>query len=303
MDYKNNDRVIEVRTSYALNRIYNYVNRRNFKEHMLVLEALVETIDEDNKNRFLELVKNSCNEQILGASKKEILFSFQSIYEKPTEIAEHLGLSRSYYYNLYKELLARNYATDTFKESLKPKLDKDSIQMCVVINSFIDSMDYLTGDDFYPYYDAFRSLELEFWIIYKKIESVLTDVTLIDKFMFKLCALLEIDINTINYLLRNITTIERMNSNQISGRQQFRQEVFNMFYLKGFTKGEVGKNIFGREAKAYYSKSYDKTTKNITNNEWEFNLTYTPTLDWAHIDKLEVLKVINLFKSFVNAKL
>lgn len=304
MDYKNNDRVIEVRAAYALNRIYNYVNRRNFKDHMIMLESLAETIDEDNKDRFLEFAKDSCDEQILGASKKEILFAFQSIYERPTAISHHLGLSRSYYYNLYKELLARNYDTDAFKETLIAKSDKKTIEMCMLINSFIDNMDYLTGDDYYPYYDAFRSLELEFWVIYKRLEYVFgQNITLIDKFIYKLCVMSEIDFSSINYLLRNITVIERMDKNQISGKQQFRQEIFNMFYLKGFTKGEIGSNIFGRAKKAYYSQSYEKTTKDITANNWEFSLIYIPTLDWMQTNKNEVLKFISLFKGFVNAGL
>jgi hypothetical protein len=37
MDLKDNDRIIEVRAAYALNRIYNYVNRKNFKEHLILL--------------------------------------------------------------------------------------------------------------------------------------------------------------------------------------------------------------------------------------------------------------------------
>ena len=71
-ELKQNKRLIEVRTAYALNRIYNYVNRKNFKEHMIILESLVESLDEANKDVFLNIVKASVGENIVGASKKEI---------------------------------------------------------------------------------------------------------------------------------------------------------------------------------------------------------------------------------------
>ena len=32
MNLKDNNRFIEIRAAYALNRIYNYVNKKNFKE-------------------------------------------------------------------------------------------------------------------------------------------------------------------------------------------------------------------------------------------------------------------------------
>ena len=301
---KQNKRLIEVRTAYALNRIYNYVNRKNFKEHMIILESLVESLDETNKDVFLDIVKSSVGENILGASKKEIYAAMKVLSDdKKNEMAKKLGVSSSSLYRLYAELANRDFINDEFISTLKPVLSEQGTEICKVINDFIDNFNYLTGDDYYEHYDHFRSIELEFLIIYNKIVEILGHPRAVDSFLFKLCMALEIDWSTISTLVRSINFIARENTNQIMGKQQTRQEIFNLFYLKGFTKGEIGKNIFGKDGKVYYTKSYEKTTKDITKDEWEFSLTYTPTLDWEHLNKEEVLKFISLFKGFVNAQL
>lgn len=303
-ELKENKRIIELRTAYALNRIYNYINRKNFKEHMIILESLVESIDESNKEVFLDLVKKSVGENLLGASKKEIYATMKVFSNnKPTDIAKRLGISRSYLYTNYGDLANREFMTKEFIDSLVPSLDEKGTNICLIINNFIENFSYLTGDDYYLHYDHFRSIELEFLIIYNKIAEILGSPRAVDSFLFKLCSALEIDWSTISSMLRSINFIERSHTNQIMGKQQVRQEIFNLFYLKGFTKGEIGKTIFNKSSKTFYSKNYERTTQDITKNEWEFSLTYTPTLDWTHLDKDEALKFISLFKGFVNAEL
>ena len=302
-ELKYNRRLIEVRTAYTLNRIYNYINRKNFKEHLILLECLAESIDEANKDVFLDLVKNSVGENILGASKKEILASVKVYDDKPKKIIEKLGLSSAKYYGIYGDLKDRNFINETFVNDLKPVLDENGTELCKVINNFVDNFKYLTGEDYYDKYDNPRTLELEFMIIYNKIIEIVQSPRQIETFIYKLCCNLDIDWSTISYLVRNINFINRTNTNQIMGKQQTRLELFNLFYLKGFSKGEIGKVIFNRDNRTFYHKSYESSTRDITKNEWEFNLTYCPTLDWSTLNKDEVLKFISLFKGFVDANL
>lgn len=303
MTLKDNDRMIEVRTAYALNRIYNYINKKNFKEHLILLECLVESVDEENKDTFLELVKNSVGENILGASKKEVYAAMKAFGSKPVDIMRRLGLSRYKFNEIYIDLRNRDFINDKFIESLKPVLDERGRNICILINNFIENFTYLTGDDYFEHYDHERTLELEFLIIYNKIVEILQNPNAVEHFLYKICTTLEIDWSTISSLLRNINFISRNNTNQIMGAQQLRQEIFNLFYLKGFNKNEIGKNIFNKKSGIYYNKGYEKTTKDITKDDWEFSLTYTPTLEWDHLSKDDVLKFISLFKGFVNAQL
>lgn len=303
-ELKTNKRLIEVRTAYALNRIYNYINRKNFKEHMIILESLAESLDDKNKDIFLNITKNSVGENILGASKKEIYAAMKVFSDnKPTEIAKKLGISRSYLYTTYGDLARREFINEDFIKELNPVLDDKSIEICKLMNSFIDNFTYLTGEDYYEHYDNPRSIELEFLIIYNKIVEILGNARAVDSFLFKLCMTLELNWATISTLIRSINFIARENTNQIMGKQQTRQEIFNLFYLKGFTKGEIGRAIFGKDSKLFYTNTYAKSTRDITKNEWEFSLTYTPTLDWNFLDKKAALQFISLFKGFVNAGL
>lgn len=302
-DLKNNERLIEVRTAYALNRIYNYVNRKNFKEHLILLEALAESIDESNKDVFIDLTKKSVGENILGASKKEIYAAMQVFFEKTNVIADKLGISRSNLYTNYGDLKNRNFINDKFISELHPVLDTKGIELCKFLNNFMDNFTYLTGDDYYEHYDHFRAMELEFLIIYNKIMEILGSPRALDNFLFKICSELGLDWSTISALVRGINFISRENTNQIMGKQQTRQEIFNLFYLKGFNKNEIGKTIFGKNGSIFYTNSYSKTTENITKDAWQFSLTFTPTLDWEHLDKESVLKFISVFKGFVNANL
>ena len=303
MDLKTNDRIIEVRTAYALNRIFNYINRKKFKEHVIILECLAESIDEDNKDRFLKMMEVSTQERIVGASKKEILATFQAFYKKPTLIASKMGISRSYFYNIYNDLLSRNFINDKFIEELKPSLSKDYLPMCLLINSFLDNFTYMSGDPYYSHYDSPRVMELEFYLIYDSLFRIYQGSSNMENFLYKICTTMEIDWSSISYLLRNIHVIQRLNNDKVLGTKQFKQELFNLGYLKGLKKYEIGKSLFGLEGKTFYSKSYDNMTKDITEDDWEFDLTFTPTVDWQHIKHEDVLKFIELFRSFVNEQL
>ena len=303
MSLKTNNRIVEIRTAYALNRVYNYVNRKKFKEHVILLECLAESIDEDNKDRFLKLMELSTQEKIVGASKKEILATFQAFYEKPTIIAERMGISRSYFYNLYKDLLSRDFINDNFIKSLKPSLSEDYLPMCELINSFLDNFKYLTGEPYYNHYDSPRVMELEFWLIYDKLYTIFQGSSNMEKFLYKVCTTLDIDWASISYLLRNVHLIQRLSVDKVLGIKQFKEELFNLGYLKGYKKYEIGNTLFGLNGKIYYNKSYDSVTKDITKDDWEFQLTFTPTLDWQNIKHEDVLKLIEVFRSLVDERL
>lgn len=298
-----NNRFVEVITSYMLNRVCNYINRKKYKEHITILNCFVRSLDEKYEAKFLELFEKSYNEQILGASKKEIFAAMKMRYVTPKEMSSKLGLSRYKFNNIYKELINRDFMTDEWLSSLKTVSDKDTIALCRSINSFVDNFQYLAGEPYYRHYELYRSIELEFYILHNTLLKILGSSQVVEKFLYNICLELGIDWSTISYLLRNLHIISRNDDIQINGNKQLKQEIFNLYYLKGFNKGDVGEYIFNKPRNTYYSSGYDYMTKDITNDEWEFSLTYTPTLDWAHIDKEEVLKFIDIFRSFTNEKL
>lgn len=296
-------RLTEVITSYTINRICNYVNRKKYKEHITILQNLVTSIDPEYKEKFEDLFTKSYNEKILGASRKEIYGAMKFRYEKNRDIAKKLGLSMYKFNNSYKDLASRDFMNDEWFDSLVPICDDKTYEMCKAINTFVDNFNYLAGEPYYRGYDLFRSIELEFYIIHMTLLNILGSSSVVEKFLFNVCTGLDIDWGNISYLLRNVNIISRNNDIQMNGNRQLKQEIFNLMYLKGFSKADVGEVIFHKDRKVYYSGSYNYLTEDITKDEYEFSVTYVPTLDWEALDKDEVLKFIDVFRSFSNEQL
>lgn len=296
-------RFTEVISAYTVNRICNYINRKKYKEHIAIISSLLTSIDEDYEERFLWLFNNSFNEQILGADKKEIYAAMKVKYKTPKRIAEKMGISRYKLNNTYKDLIVRDFIKPEWLQTLKPECDEKTYEMCRIMNNFLDNFQYLAGEPYYRHYELFRCVELEFYIIHSTLLRILGSPSVVEKFLYNICVNLEIDWATISYLLRNLNLISRNNDIQMNGNKQLKQEIFNLMYLKGFNKGDVGEYIFNKDRRSYYSSGYDYLTKDITDDEFEFSMTMSPTLDWEPVNKEDVLKFIDIFRDFSNERL
>lgn len=296
-------RFTEVTSAYTINRICNYINRKKYKEHITILGDLLKSVDKDYENSFVELFNNSYNEQILGASKKEIYASMKLKYKTPKKMAEKMGISRYKLNNTYKDLMVRDFIKPEWLKKLTPICDEKTYEMCKIMNNFLDNFQYLAGEPYYRHYDLFRCMELEFYIIHSTLLRILGSPAVVEKFLYNVCTDLEIDWATISYLLRNLNLISRNNDIQLNGNKQLKQEIFNLMYLKGFNKGDVGEYIFNKDRRSYYSSGYDYLTKDITEDEFEFSMTMSPTLDWEPVNKDDVLKFIDIFRNFSNERL
>lgn len=296
-------RFTEVISAYTVNRICNYINRKKYKEHIAIISSLLTSIDEDYEERFLWLFNNSFNEQILGADKKEIYAAMKVKYKTPKKIAEKMGISRYKLNNTYKDLIVRDFIKPEWLQTLKPECDEKTYEMCRIMNNFLDNFQYLAGEPYYRHYELFRCVELEFYIIHSTLLRILGSPSVVEKFLYNICVNLEIDWATISYLLRNLNLISRNNDIQMNGNKQLKQEIFNLMYLKGFNKGDVGEYIFNKDRRSYYSSGYDYLTKDITDDEFEFSMTMSPTLDWEPVNKEDVLKFIDIFRDFSNERL
>lgn len=296
-------RFTEVISAYTINRVCNYVNRKKYKEHITIISSLLKSIDEKYEDMFVYLFNNSFNEQILGADRKEIYGAMKVKYKTPKRISEKMGISRYKLNSSYKDLITRNFIKSEWLEKLTPVCDEETYEMCRIMNNFIDNFQYLAGEPYYQNYELFRSIELEFYIIHSTLVRILGSQSVVEKFLYNVCVNLDIDWGNISYFLRNLNKISRNDDIQLNGNKQLKQEIFNLMYLKGFNKGDVGEYIFNKDRKTYYSSGYDYLTKDITNDEFEFSMMLSPTLDWEPVDKDDVLKFIDIFRNFSNERL
>lgn len=303
MEEKAERRLTEVVSSYTVNRVCNYVNRKKYKEHITILSDLLKSINEHYESLFVELFNNSYNEQILGADKKEIYAAMKVRYKTPKDMAEKMGISRYRFNSMFKDLSVRNFITSEWLDTLSPVCDENTYEMCKIMNNFLDNFQYLAGEPYYRNYELARCIELEFYIIHSTLLQILGSQAVVEKFLYNICVDLDIDWATVSYFLRNLNKITRNDDIQMNGNKQLKQEIFNLMYLKGFNKGDVGEYIFNKDRKTYYSGGYEYLTKDITDDEFEFSMVMSPTLDWQPVNKESMLKLIGIFRDFSNERL
>lgn len=301
-NFKNNDRLLEIRTAFILNKLSNLHDRKQVKGTLIILLSIVEAINEDYKDSFYSLLERSRYEQVLGASRKELFTMLSVYYNKVGSMAKKCNMSYSGFRNKYIDLLNSNYINEAYINSLKPVfiVDDTTREICTLICDFVDNFDYLVGARNFEHCDDNRTYELEFYVIYSKLISIFRNSMVVEKIIYNITTQLDLEWSSISFMLRGLFKISRQD--QTFGLTQLKQELFNLYYLKGFKKSVIGPNLFDGN-KNYYSHTYSKQTKDITNDKFEFMITYVSTLQWEYIEKDTVIDFIELFKTFADAEL
>lgn len=293
------DRLLEVKIAYHLNMVSKFINQKKREETIKLLSCLLTTVNESWKDDFNELIVKSINDNILGATKKEIYVMLNKYYKKRGLMAKKAGYKNPKSFTHAYSEYHNKPITDDYLESLTPVFitDSNKREMCLLISKFFDDFYYLVGEPYFQYYKHPRTVELEFWLIYKTLTELYQNAALTDKFIFNMTTIFDIEWATISFLARHILDITR--NSAFKNSTQFRQEVFNLFYAKGFTISEISNNVFKTDIN-YYSDGYKRSTKNILNSPFEFAITYVPTLDWTYLNLDEALKFINIFDNVVS---
>lgn len=291
-----NKRLLEVKVAYKLNSIVNMVNQKKKKETLMVLSCLLTSIKEDYKVIFERLLEMSCNENILGATEKELYTMFKTFYKTREAMSKAAGYTNPSSFTRVYRTYYNTEITKDYLDSLIPIFikDEDTFTVCSILSSFFDGFKLLIGEPNYKYCDHYRSIELEFWLIYDKLISIINNGAIVDKFLVNMTTLLNIDWGTISGMLRGLLYITR--NSVINNKLQFKQEIFNLYYLKGFKISDVTKYVLQTKTN-YYTDNYKRITKDITKSNFEFAVTYTPTLDWTRLNKEEAMKFIEVMYS------
>ncbi len=293
-----NDRLLEIKVALHLNKVSSLINQKVKHETIQTLGCFLNAVNPKYGVMFKELLGVCTNENILGASKKEIFAMLKMYYKKREEMSKAMGYTnpRSFY-NAYKEYY--NSITEDYLKTLTPVFIKDNEtkELCTLISSFMDEFSYLTGDPYYPNYDHPRSVELEIWLIYNHLLNLFQNTGKVEKFIYDFSNQFNIDWGTLSTIHRNMIAITR--KSDLKNSVQFRQEFFNLFYMKGFNLFEITNKVMKTKTN-YYSKTYERSVKNILNDPFEFQITYVPTLEWSHLDKDAALKYIEVFYDVVN---
>ena len=293
-----NKRLQEIRLAILINRMDKRLDNNNFKIAIDILSVLAYTFGEEYLKAFEEFVSKSVHNNILGVNDEEIIASFIEIGVAPTEISKQLGLNYQRFTNRFKKHISNPDLLEDIKNKYPNTIfDEKYIILWNTLYRFLVNIKFPVGEKYHSLRENKRTLELEFYLIYSKFLDILTNETLIGKFIFSICNTFNIDFNTINYLKSNIVYITRIMPHFTYNNRYLKQEITTLYLTKGVKKGTIGSKIFNKGSNYLYQKDTKVFGNTIKENDmlWQ----YITTLDWNRINANEVIRFIDLFHDFI----
>lgn len=294
---KENRRLKELKLSFYINYIDHANDKLIYNKIMKLLSALIGSVGKEEHEIFTELTMKSVGGNLLNATDKEIVATANTFFSN-MRASKLLGISNATFYNRYNDLINRDFMTDSFLESLKPLYDNEkAFNVIDLVINFIENFKFDIGNDDIDIKNNNRTLEIEFWLIYDKIMSILQNNIVCDKFLFNICNLFNIDYNDIAQLKNNIHIITRQYPHFRYNNRYFMQEIVYLYDKKGLSKCQISSKVLGKDNNFLYIGTNKSYTKLIDSDDAEWQ--YVPTIDWSKIDETSVTKFIDLFHTLI----
>lgn len=297
MDLKENARLKELKLSFHINYIDKSKDKLNYSRLIKILSCLAGAFGREEHSTFAKLTMQTVGENLLKATDKEIVATTKAFFSN-REAARLLGVVENTFYNRYGDLLSRDFITKEYLEGLKPLFPSEKETMVIgILNKFIDDFKFEIGNNDMDIRDNERTLEIEFWLIYDKLMSILHNSIVCDKFIFNICNVFNIDYSDIAQLKNNVHVITRQYPYFRYSNRYFMQELVYLYTKKGLSKCQIATKVLGKKSNFLYvgtNKSYNNLIDN-TNVDWQ----YVPTIDWEKLNKGSIIKFINLFHTFI----
>lgn len=291
-----NKRLKEIKLGLYLNHIDKTKDKMKYFRLVNVLGSLAASFGGDVKEAFTEALKGSVCDGLLNASNKEIVSCYRCYFSK-SQIAKRLGLTTAGFDFRYRGEITREF-DKKFIDSLEPTLTNEKSEFMVdqLIN-FIEKFKVPTSNNIVKELDEKRTLEIDFYLIYNKLGEIFRNDAFISKFIYNICDAFELDYSSVNNLKNNIHLINRSFPNFRYNSPYFKQELFTLFTLRGYSKGKIGTEVFGRNASYLYNnaKLFDKIIPE-EDRAWQ----YYPTVDWEGMDVLSIKKFIAILHEFID---
>ena len=297
MDLKENARLKELKLSFHINYIDKSKDKLNYSRLIKILSCLAGAFGREEHSTFAKLTMQTVGENLLKATDKEIVATTKAFFSN-REAARLLGVVENTFYNRYGDLLSRDFITNEYLEGLKPLFPSEKETMVIdILNKFIDDFKFEIGNNDIDIRDNERTLEIEFWLIYDKLMSILHNSIVCDKFIFNICNVFNIDYSDIAQLKNNVHVITRQYPYFRYGNRYFMQELVYLYNKKGLSKCQIATKVLGKDKNFLYVGTNKNYTQLINNDNVSWQ--YVPTIDWERLNKGTVMKFINLFHTFI----
>lgn len=293
-----NKRLQEIRLAIVINRIDKKLDDSNFKKVIDLLSVLAYTFGEEYLQAFEQFVSKSINNNILGVNDEEIIASFVEAKIAPTQMSKDLCMNYQRFVDRFHKYIRNDNLIEEVSEKYNTTIFDE--KYCVLWNTiyrFLVNIKFPVGNKEHKLREHKRTLELEFYLIYSKLADILTNETLVSKFIFSICNTFNIDFNTINLLKSNLIYITRTLPHFTYNNRYLKQEITTLYITKGVKKGTIGSKIFNKGSNYLYQRD-TKVFGNIIKEE-DMNWQYITTMNWEHINATEVIRFIDLFHDFI----
>lgn len=290
-----NKRLKEIKLGIYLNHIDRTKDKMQYFRLVNVLASLASSFGDDIKEAFEEALKASICDGFINASNKEMVCCYRAYFSK-MQIAKRLGITNAGFDYRYKGEISREFDKE-FIDGLEPMLESEKASFMVdQLVNFIEKFKVPANNTIVKELDEKRTLELDFYLVYNKLFELYRNDAFITKFIYNMCNAFELDYSTINNLKNNIHLINRSFPNFRYNNPYFKQELYTLFTLRGYSKGTIGTEVFGRNASYLYNnaKLFGKVIPE-EDRAWQ----YTSTLDWEGMDIMSVKKFIAILHEFV----
>lgn len=293
-----NKRLQEIRLAILINRMDKRLDDNNFKKAIDILSVLSYTFGEDYLHAFEEFVSKSIHNNFLGVNDEEIVASFVEAGIAPTQMSKDLCMNYQRFIVRFNKYITNpnlvKEVSDKYPDSI---FDEKYIILWNVIYSFLINFQFPVGEKYHSLREHKRTLEIEFYLIYSKLVEILTNESLVGKFIFSICNTFNIDFNTINHLKSNLVYITRILPHFTYNNRYLKQEITTLYLNKGVKKGTIGSKIFNKGSNYLYQRDTKVFGNKIKEEDmlWQ----YIPTIDWTHINANDVIHFIDLFHEFI----
>ncbi len=293
-----NKRLQEIRLAILINRMDKRLDDNNFKKAIDILSVLSYTFGEDYLHAFEEFVSKSIHNNFLGVNDEEIVASFVEAGIAPTQMSKDLCMNyQRFIVRFNKYITNPNLVKEVYDKYPDSIFDEKYIILWNVIYSFLINFQFPVGEKYHSLREHKRTLEIEFYLIYSKLVEILTNESLVGKFIFSICNTFNIDFNTINHLKSNLVYITRILPHFTYNNRYLKQEITTLYLNKGVKKGTIGSKIFNKGSNYLYQRDTKVFGNKIKEEDmlWQ----YIPTIDWTHINANDVIHFIDLFHEFI----
>ena len=293
-----NKRLQEIRLAILINRMDKRLDDNNFKKAIDIISVLSYTFGEDYLHAFEEFVSKSIHNNFLGVNDEEIVASFVEAGIAPTQMSKDLCMNYQRFIVRFNKYITNpnlvKEVSDKYPDSI---FDEKYIILWNVIYSFLINFKFPVGEKYHSLREHKRTLEIEFYLIYSKLVEILTNESLVGKFIFSICNTFNIDFNTINHLKSNLVYITRILPHFTYNNRYLKQEITTLYLNKGVKKGTIGSKIFNKGSNYLYQRDTKVFGNKIKEEDmlWQ----YIPTIDWTNINANDVIHFIDLFHEFI----